>query len=121
MMKKLLLFVAFSATAIGVQAKEPVDNLGVQAISAADFSTAEARLNAQLRRDPTMPEALLNLAHVYRATGRPDDAVRMYNRVLISPEIEMTFIDAATGNEQSISSHTLAKRGLAIPQSFAAR
>ena len=69
-MKKLLLFVALSATAIGVQAKQPVDNLGAQAISAADFSTAETRLTAQLRREPGLPEALLNLAYVYRATGR---------------------------------------------------
>jgi cytochrome c-type biogenesis protein CcmH/NrfG len=114
-MKKLLLFVALSATAIGVQAKQPVDNLGAQAISAADFSTAETRLTAQLRRDPGLPEALLNLAYVYRATGRGSEARELYARVLARPNLELE------GGAKPAWSHDIARLGLARMQSFASR
>jgi thioredoxin-like negative regulator of GroEL len=114
MMKKLLLFVALSAATIGVQAKEPVDNLGVQAISVADYSTAEARLTEELRRDPGLPEALLNLAHVYRATGRNQAATKLYKWVLSSPEVELLV------GQTEVTSHELARRALAGPQSLAA-
>lgn len=113
-MRKLLLTVAISVIAIGVEAKEPVDNLGVRAISVADFSTAEASLNAQLRRDPGLPEALLNLAHVYRATGRDQAAIKLYRWVLASPDVELSV------GQTYMSSHELARRGLGGPQTIAA-
>lgn len=112
-MKNWLIFVACSVASIGIQAKEPVDNLGVRAIAVADFGTAEARLEAQLRRDPGLPEALLNLAHVYRATGRHQSAVKLYKWVLASPEVELIH------GQSLISSHELARLGLDSRQTLA--
>lgn len=114
MVKKTLFFMALTAASVGVQAKAPVDNLGVQAISVADYSTAETRLTEELRRDPGLPEALLNLAYVYRATGRDQAAAKLYKWVLSSPEVELMV------GQTEVSSHELARRALAGPQSLAA-
>lgn len=115
-MKKLLLFVAFSAAAIGVQAKEPVDNLGAQAISVADYTTAETQLNAVLRRSPGLPEALLNMAYVYRSTGRAKAALSLYQRVLDGPNIELM-----GDTSKPIWAHDIARRGMAHLQVTASR
>jgi Tfp pilus assembly protein PilF len=116
MMKKLLLFVAFAATAIGVQANEPVDNLGAQAISVADFTTAETKLNTVLKRSPGLPEALLNLAYVYRSTGRANAALALYQRVLDAPDV-----DLVGGSDKAISAHDIARRGMAHLHVIASR
>jgi cytochrome c-type biogenesis protein CcmH/NrfG len=116
MMKKWLLFVVLSATAIGVQAKEPVDNLGAQAISVADFTSAETQLNAVLRRSPGLPEALLNLAYVYRSTGRATAALALYQQVLDSPDVELVGDSA-----KPIFAHDIARRGMAHLQVIASR
>ncbi|MFM9851235.1 MAG: tetratricopeptide repeat protein [Sphingomonadaceae bacterium] len=115
-MKKLLLFVAFSATAIGVQAKEPVDNLGAQAISVADYTTAEAQLTTALKRSPDLPEALLNMAYVYRSTGRASAAMALYQHVLAIPSV-----DLIGKTDKPISSHDIARRGMAHLQVIASR
>ncbi len=113
-MVKWLICAAISVVAIEAEAKAPVDNLGVQAISVADYSTAEAKLTDELRRDPGMPEALLNLAYVYRVTGREQAAVRLYHWVLASPEVNLSV------GQSEMSSHNLARRGLAGPKTLAA-
>ena len=114
-MQKLLLFAALSAISVGAQAKQPVDNLGAKAILAADFSAAETKLTAQLRREPGLPEALLNLAYVYRATGRATDARDLYERVLSRPNLELE------SGETPAWSHDIARLGLARMQRFASR
>lgn len=113
-MKKLLFSVAILAMASGVAARGPVDNLGVHAISVADYTTAETILLAELRRDPGMPEALLNLAQVYRATGRAQEATKLYKWVLASPDVELSV------GQSEVSSHELARRGLGSAQTLAA-
>ena len=113
MMKKLLVSLAVSVVAISAHAKTPVDNLGVQAISVSDYSAAEARLTTELRRDPGMPEALLNLAHVYRVTGRLQAATKLYKWVLASPDVELIV------GQSGVSSHDLARRGLSGPKALA--
>lgn len=52
------------------------------AIRSGDLVTAETILKAELSGRWTTPETLLNLAHVYRHTGRTDAARSLYEQVL---------------------------------------
>lgn len=62
---------------------------GASAIRAGDFATAETVLNAEMAGRWTSPETLLNLAHVYRHTGRADAARVLYQRVLVGENVLM--------------------------------
>ena len=97
---------ALIAAAAPVHAK---DRTGYQAISAGDFERAEKRLEAERRIYPNRPELLLNLAHVYRHTGRTAQARALYARVLAQQPVEM---DLPSG--EMATSHQLASLGLAL-------
>ena len=84
------------------------DRTGYTAIKQGDFSTAEKTLVAERRIFPARPELMLNLAAVYRNTGRQQEARELYQAVLERPDMLM---DVTT--ERTASSHMLASAGLA--------
>ncbi len=107
-MKKLFVFaVLMLSTATVVHAKQPVDNFSATAINAADYATAEAQLRARLARAPGLQQAMLNLAYVYRATGKTAEADALYTRVLKRPNVQLE-----TTRETPVWSHDLAQRAL---------
>lgn len=77
------------------------------AIRAGEFMKAEAILTAEQSGRWTTPETLLNLAHVYRRTGRADAARALYDRVLANENV-MTDV----GNDKPLWSHDIARAGL---------
>ncbi|MFA6115946.1 MAG: tetratricopeptide repeat protein [Sphingomonas sp.] len=84
------------------------DRTGFTAIKQGDFNTAERTLLAERRIFPSRPELMLNLAAVYRSTGRQDEARALYREVLAQPDMLM---DVTA--ERTASSHMLANAGLA--------
>ncbi|MHA6720457.1 tetratricopeptide repeat protein [Sphingomonas sp. RS6] len=71
------------------------------------YAPAEQKLLGTLRTNPDLPEALLNLAAVYSATGRTDEARAAYQRVLAQQDVTMNL-----ANEDVAGSHSIARRGL---------
>lgn len=56
------------------------------AIAAQDWARAEAELTKALAANPDDPFKLLNLAYVMRATGREDEAVAIYEKIVTLDE-----------------------------------
>ena len=94
------LFAALPATA-------QIRTVAADEIVQGDYSQAEAKLQSELRANPTRPELLLNLAVVYAHTGRTADARRVYAQVLQHDDVKMDL----TGN-RLIGSHAIAERGM---------
>ncbi len=94
------------------------DRTGYQSIATGDLATAERHLVADLKFSPQRPELMLNLAAVYRKTGRDSQARALYSAVLDRPAVAM---DMPSGTV--VSSHDLATRGLIqlAPQQVATR
>ena len=102
--------VAAATVAVMVAAAAPVqakDRNGYHAIAARDFAAAERRLDAERRIFPNKPELLINLASVYRRTGRDADARSLYQAVLDREPVELSL-----PNGEGASSHALAHAGL---------
>lgn len=83
------------------------DRMGYVAIAAKDYGTAEKRLETERRIHPGRPELMLNMAEVYRNTGRNVEARTLYREVLARPVVDL---DVPSG--ASVSSHDLAAAGL---------
>lgn len=92
------------------------DRTGYEAIAAGDFSRAARVLEAERRIFPQRPELMLNLAAVYRQTGRAAEARALYAAVLERPEVTMDLPSGVTR-----SSHALASAGLSRLTVTAAR
>lgn len=67
--------------------------LGVSAILAADYRTAETQLNSLNGVTPRDPLRLINLGNVYAGTGRPADAEKAYLAVFRTDPVEVTTAD----------------------------
>ncbi len=89
--------------------------LAYGAIMDADWKRAEAQL-ASSSASENDPARLLNLAHIYRKTGRELEARKLYQAVL--EERDMT-LETAKG--EPASAHQLAQRALSTPVGVAAR
>ncbi|MEG3085286.1 tetratricopeptide repeat protein [Sphingomonas sp. PB2P12] len=110
-MRKTLLFVLATlgaATPALADQSGPVDRTGYTSIAAGDLAAAEQRIVAERKIFPRRPELMLNLASVYRRTGRESEARALYAAVLERPAIAMDLPSGAVS-----SSHDLASRGLA--------
>jgi thioredoxin-like negative regulator of GroEL len=107
MKKALILSSLILSTASMASAKQPVDNFSASAITAADYATAETQLRARLARAPGLQQAMLNLAYVYRATGKMAEAEALYTRVLKRPNVQLE-----TTRETPVWSHDVAQRAL---------
>lgn len=79
------------------------DRVGYTAITAGDLATAERVLLAERRIYPQRPELMLNLAAVYRQTGRAAEARALYVAVMDQPAVAMDMPDGSVR-----SSHALA-------------
>ena len=84
------------------------DRQAIGAITAGDYDTAERTLSSERRIFPQRPELMLNLAAVYRQTGRDAAARELYADILAREDVPMN-----TLNQSTSSSHTIAKAGLA--------
>lgn len=78
-----------------------------EAIRAGDFVKAEAILIQEQSGRWTTPETLLNLAHVYRHTGRTDSARALYERVMADSNVLMN-----VGSSRPFWSHDVARAAL---------
>ena len=110
-MRKTLLFVLATlgaATPALADRSATVDRTGYSSIAAGDLATAEQRIVAERKIFPQRPELMLNLASVYRRTGRESEARALYAAVLERPAVAMDLPSGAVS-----SSHDLASRGLA--------
>lgn len=87
--------------------------LAFSAIMDSDWKQAEKQLAASSAAE-TDPARLLNLAHVYRKTGRELEARKLYQAVLA--QRDMT-VELASG--EPASCHDLAQRALAQPTGVA--
>lgn len=83
------------------------DQTGYQAIAGGDLAAAEQQIASELKIYPHRPELMLNLASVYRKTGREQMARDLYRDVLARRSVAMDMPSGAV-----VSSHDLAKRGL---------
>ena len=86
------------------------------AILAGDYAKAEQALTTERRIFPRRPEVMLNLAAVYRQTGRDDAARVLYADVLRREPVQMDM-----ANDRTLSSHAVAQLGLARLSQLAAR
>ena len=77
------------------------------AIKAGDFTAAETILKAEMSGRWTTPETLLNLARVYRQTGRADAARTLYQQVLGGENVLMN-----VGAARPFWSHDVARANL---------
>ncbi|MEG3164235.1 tetratricopeptide repeat protein [Sphingomonas sp. PB2P19] len=96
------------AMAVAATPALAADRTGYTAIAAGNMTVAEQRIVAERRIFPDRPELMLNLAAVYRNTGRDSQARALYIAVLDRPAVAL---DTASG--AVVSSHDLAQRALA--------
>jgi hypothetical protein len=92
------------------------DRNGAGAIVAGDYTKAERMLVTERRIFPTRPELMLNLAAVYRQTGRQAEARALYADVLAHEDMLMEML-----NRRTVSSHAIARASLARLTQVAAR
>lgn len=81
-----------------------------QAIRQGDFDLAENKLLGLLAEEPGNPYALLNLAFVYQRSGRAEQALILYNRVL---ELRKNPL-AELSSGQPARVKRIAQRGIAV-------
>jgi hypothetical protein len=78
-------------------------NQGFENLTSGNYVQAEATLLVALDLNPTNPYALLNLGAVYQDTGRTEEAVEMYEKILQLNPGEA----ASESNRQEYSGETL--------------
>ena len=116
-MKKLLFSVAICAFSLATPVwAKPVDNYVATLIENADYSAAESALTAQLARSHDNQNALLNLAFVYRQTGRDREADALYAHVLSCADVRIK-----TAGGQILSAHAIASAARTGTVTVAAR
>jgi Flp pilus assembly protein TadD len=115
-MRKVMLAVA-ATMVVGAGSAVAQERTGYQAIAAGDLSAAEATIERERAIFPQRPELMLNLAAVYARTGRTAEARALYTDVL-----QREGVDLELGDGSAVSSHLVAKRGLArLDTAIAAR
>ena len=84
----------------------PTGSLGINAILASDFATAERQIR-QSKLSKYDPARALNLGHVLARTGRTDQAAKQFTRVLFEEDVELILADG-----RPVSSHQAARKAL---------
>jgi len=103
---KLVVAAATSLLALASPALAQDSTLAAREIMTGSYSKAEQKLLTQMRVDQR-PEVQLNLAAIYYATGRIEQARSLYEQVLQKDDVAMTVTtDRTTG------SHSIAQTGL---------
>lgn len=103
---KLVAAAAVSLFALAAPAAAQDASLAANEIMTGAYAQAEQKLLSQMRFDQR-PELQLNLAAVYYATGRVEQARSLYEQVLQKDEVPMT-----VSSEQMAGSHAIAHAGL---------
>ena len=100
--------IAVAAALFGSTAAMADEGNGAVQIMQGDYASAERIIQAQAKIFPGDPDLLLNLASVYRHTGRASEARALYRAVLARPDELMDMANAA----EPRTAHTLAKVAL---------
>lgn len=108
--------VVIVALAGAAHAEDTASRYGFDLIAVKNLKAAETRLDAQRLKEPGEPSVLLNLAYVYKATGRTIEADRLYNEVLAQPDVLM-----ALGDGRPASSHEIALKATGRATGYASR
>ncbi len=103
---KLVAAAAVSLIALASPAVAQDSSLAARAIMTGSYAKAEQQLLTQMRSD-ARPEVQLNLAAIYYATGRVDQARSLYEQVLQKDDVMMTVTTNRTAG-----SHAIAQKGL---------
>lgn len=106
-MKALLVGMAAVLSVSALPAFASSDFSGAAELQRGDYAAAERVIRHQLEMWPGDADLLLNLATVYRRTGRSNDARAVYSAVLARPEDVIDLSDRT-----SRSSHVVARIGL---------
>lgn len=106
-MKVVLLGLAAVLSVSALPASASSDFNGAPELQRGDYAAAERVIHHQLKMWPGDADLLLNLATVYRQTGRSSDARAVYSAVLARPEDMIDLTD-----QTSRSSHAVARIGL---------
>jgi Flp pilus assembly protein TadD len=115
-MNRMLIAGAVIAAGLSTAAAAQANPYGYDQIAAKNLQAAEQTLVAQSAVEPDEPSVLLNLAFVYKKTGRQGEASALYERVLAQPDVLM-----ALGSGKPASSHAVAMRGLGRSTAYAGR
>lgn len=107
-MRGAIICAAIAAAAIPAGSAAAGERVGYREIAAGRLADAEATLAKERAIFPKRPELKLNLAAIYLRTDRQEQARALYGEVL---ESEPVMLDTAGGD--AVSSHDLARRGLA--------
>lgn len=115
---KMLMEVAAAAALIvgGAGVAVAQDFSGARQIAAGDYAGAERAITMQQGLFPRDADLMLNLAIVYRRTGRTEEARRLYEAVLTQPD---ELLDLPNG--RTVKAHALANDGLRRLNTVAAR
>jgi len=116
MMRLTIAAAALIAFAGAAQAEDGGNRYGYDQITAKNLKAAEQRLLDQQAAEPNEPSVLLNLAYVYKKTGRTAEADALYERVLAQKDVLM-----ALGNGKPAWSHTLAMKAMGRSTDYAGR
>ncbi|NLS28513.1 hypothetical protein S2M10_35240 [Sphingomonas sp. S2M10] len=103
---KLVATAAMSVLGLVTPAMAQDSSLAAREIMIGSYSTAEQKLRTQMRFDQR-PEVQLNLAAVYYATGRTEEARSLYEQVLQKDDVLMTVT-----TDRTSGSHAIAQAGL---------
>lgn len=111
-MKGIYMLVALAAGAAAPMAALAQESNGATGIVRGDYRSAEREIERQRRFAPHDVDLLVNLASVYRRTGRDADARLLYRQILGQPDEPL---DVA--GRRPIGSHALATGALAALES----
>lgn len=100
--------IAAAAALFGSTAAIADQGNGAVQIMKGDYASAERIIQAQTKMFPGEPDLLLNLASVYRNTGRASEARALYRAVLARPDEMMDLPNTS----EPRTAHTLAKAAL---------
>lgn len=103
---KLVAAAAVSVLSLVAPAMAQDSSLAAREIMTGSYSAAEQKLLNQMRFDQR-PEVQLNLAAIYYATGRTEQARSLYEQVLQKDDVLMTVT-----TDRSAGSHAIAHAGL---------
>ena len=98
-----------------VESGYPTGSLALAAIERGDWATAERLLTDETRLPADDPARLVNLGHVYAATGRTAEAVAVWQRVLtLDGHVEVSTAGGRTARTDQLAREAIAFYGQSI-------
>ena len=103
-----VILAAAALVAGGMASAQTIGFNGADELARGDYAGAELAIAKTRALFPEYPELMLNLAVVYRHTGRPAEARQLYQQVLRAPDEDMTIRADGT----TATAHRVATAGL---------